>query len=108
MRTFSGDVPHALDDALAFAALARSAGSSFLIPIMVWSLRSSSCCRRFKSFGFARSAAGVTPSPTHIAAAVPTACPTAAHVDITRVEQNATCEQLMLRPAMKRLSKSLA
>ena len=64
--------------------------------------RSSLCCSADTSgFDFARSR-GRTPFSMHSAAAVPAACPTTAQVAITRVDVNATCEQLILRPAIIR------
>ncbi len=41
------------------------------------------------------------------AAAVPAAWPITAHVAITRVDVNATCEAPMLRPAINRLAMFL-
>ena len=85
------------------AFLAKSFGSWFVRPRMVWSSRSSSCWSSVSRRRSRQIARGTRWSRTHSAAAVPAACPTTAQVAMTRVEVKATCEQLMLRPAIMRL-----
>jgi hypothetical protein len=46
------------------------------------------------------SSRGVSPRPTASAAAVPAASPPTAHVAITRVVPNATCDAEIVRPAI--------
>ena len=74
---------------------------------MDWSSRSRVCWSS-RSFGLSRySSRGVTLYREQNAAAVPAAWPITAQVPMTRVDVNATCEQLALRPAMNRLETSL-
>jgi len=89
-------------EAVTVALSARSSWSSFLIPGMVWSSFRSSCCS--SAMCLCPSVRGSILRSTHMAAAVPAACPMVANVLCTRTVPSATCEKLAQRPAISRLS----
>ena len=87
-----------VDEAVTFAARAKSSGSSFLTPGMNWSSFRSACWSSLMRF--APTSRTERFSRTAIAAAVPVACPMVKIVPMMRVEPSAAWVTEMLRPAM--------
>lgn len=90
--------------AVIVARRAWSAPSTARTPMSGASSRSSVCWSI--STWSAPSVRGVVPCRATRCAAVPAAWPWVAHVAITRVEPNATCDAEMFRPAKSRFATS--
>ena len=106
--TFSGFVPSAESVAEIFAVLAKSRGSEFFAPSIIWPSFKRFCRSLSASSPDAEISRGARFSLAHIAAAVPAAWPATEQEFITRVEVNARWLALMLRPAIIRFENPLA